>query len=111
MRMKYTTAVIRCFNTVFCHRDVPGYTQLCFLDRLCLDFRSLRLFFRSVESLRLALWLTAWILAGYLLIFHWDVQGVAACWPLWSAALLALLRCAVLRRRYIDTLLNSRWPS
>ena len=95
-----------CFATV----SLPGYTQLPWTTRCRINVQALLAFTGSRQFVRLSLWLTAWLLGSYLLIWHYDLQGPAAATPPMLALLWVLPWFAHARRSAVARLLGHRWP-
>lgn len=92
------------------HDNLPGYQQLSWRFRCLLNLRSLVCMILSVEFLRLSLYLILWLLAGFHLVWGFDLRGTAATFPLLSACLWLFPWFATERRRRIHMLLGGRWP-
>jgi hypothetical protein len=105
-----TTVLLRGLTLVFCHHELPGYAQLPWTTRCLINVRALLAFIGSRSCARLTLWLIAWLLASYLLVWHFDLQGPAAATPPLLALLWVLPCCAQARRREVARLLGDRWP-
>lgn len=106
----YCLALRRAWHDFLHHGDMPGYVLLPWYTRWHLNFRALELFLQSGECLRLALYLTIWLLAAQILIWTQDLHGPAAAAPGMLAALWLWPWLASARRRRIATLLRHRWP-
>jgi hypothetical protein len=92
------------------HNGIPGYQLMPCATRWRLNLHSLVLFVASVTFVRVALWLSAWLLAGCILVWHLDVRGPATLLPAWTACLWLWPCCASIRRGLIRKLLGNRWP-
>ncbi len=90
----------------FASGGIPGYSSLSFSDRLRLDAKAFRMFLCSVAAFRVACLLVIWQLAGYLLVWRWDVQGLGVVAPPLTALLWVLPAVAVIRRGIIQRLLR-----
>jgi hypothetical protein len=105
------TIYLRAVVDLIRHNSLPGYNQLPWWTRRYIDARSLGAFVCSRQCARLALWLTAWLLASYLLVWRLDLQGPAAAAPPLLALLWLLPWVAHARRREVARLLRYRWPA
>jgi hypothetical protein len=92
------------------HGNLPGYRQCPWHTRCLLNLRSLVCTVLSIEFLRLNLYLILWLLAGFHLVWHFDLHGTAATFPLLSASVWLLPWVAAARRRRVHALLGGRWP-
>jgi len=92
------------------HHDLPGYRQCSWRTRCLLNLKSLAGMCLSAEFLRGILYLMLWLLAGFHLVWHFDLRGTAATLPLLSACLWLLPWFAAARRRRMHALLGGRWP-
>jgi hypothetical protein len=92
--------------------SIPGYCSLTFSDRLRLDTKACGLFLRSAAAFRLFCLLIIWQLAGYLLVWRWDMHVMALAMPPLTALPWLLPAVAVLRRRFLGQLLQQfRYPT
>jgi len=94
---------------VFGHANVPGYALLPWADRCIVNIRALGVFVCSREFPRLLLWLSAWLLASYLLVWTLDLRGPRAAMLPLLGLLWVLPWIAAARRRAIARLLRYRW--
>jgi len=104
------TALLQGLIDVFRHSDLPGYSQLPWPTRCRVNTQALRAFIGSRRFVRLSLWLIAWLLGSYLLVWTCDLQGPAAATPPLLALLWVLPWCAHARRSEVARLLHNRWP-
>jgi hypothetical protein len=87
--------------------SIPGYSSLNFSDRLRLDLQSLRIFLCSAAAFRVCSALLIWQLAGYLLVWQLDAQGLSRVAPSLTALLWLLPAVAFIRRRILSQLLGA----
>lgn len=106
----YCLALRRAGHDFLYHGDVPGYGVMPWCTRWQLNYRALEAFLQSGECLRLALYLTIWLLVAQILIWMQDLHGPAAAAPGMLAALWLWPWLASARRRHIAILLRHRWP-
>jgi len=106
----YCLALRRAWHDFLYHGDVPGYGVMPWYTRWQLNYRALEAFLQSGECLRLALYLTIWLLVAQILIWMQDLHGPAAAAPGMLAALWLWPWLASARRRHIAILLRHRWP-
>jgi hypothetical protein len=92
------------------HGDLPGYQACPWRTRCLLNLHALADMLLSAEFLRLTLYLILWLLAGFHLVWHFDLHGTAATFPLLSASLWLFPWFAAARRRRIHARLGGRWP-
>jgi hypothetical protein len=105
-----STALLRGLLDVFRHSELPGYAQLPWTTRCRINAEALLAFIGSRSCARLTLWLIAWLLASYLLVWHYDLRGPAAATLPLLALLWVLPWCARVRRSEVARLLQHRWP-
>jgi len=103
-------ALLRGLGDVFRHAELPGYMQLPWTTRCYINARALCGYIASRQFGRLSLWLTAWLLGTYLLIWQYDLYGPIAAMPPLLALLWVLPCFAHARRKAIAELLQQRWP-
>ena len=87
--------------------SIPGYSSLNVSDRLRLDLQALRIFLCSAAAVRVSSALLIWQLAGYLLVWQLDVQGLGRVAPSLTALLWLLPAVAFIRRRILSQLLGA----
>jgi len=107
---QYGAELLRGMCDVFRHRDVPGYCQLPWLTRCRVNVQALLALLCSRPFVRVVLWLAAWLLGSYVLVWTHDLGGPAAAIPPLLALVWVLPWMARARRAEIARLLGYRWP-
>jgi hypothetical protein len=103
-------ALLQGILDVFRHHDVPGYCQLPWLTRCRVNVQALLALLCSRRFVRVMLWLAAWLLGSYVLVWTHDLGGPAAAIPPLLALVWVLPWMARARRAEIARLLGYRWP-
>ena len=98
-----------CFDLWY-HRAIPGYETLPAPLRWRINLQALSGFLLSTEFVRLLLYLSVWLLAGFCVVWSLDLHGGASVWPITTACVWLYPWVAAARRRRIARLLGGRWP-
>jgi hypothetical protein len=107
---KTLQTIVAACDSLSRHHAVPGYNQLPWRTRCRLNVQSLGCFLSSQECLHMLAYLLIWLLAGFNLVWRWDVRDSAAVLPVLLACMWVWPWAAAARRRWIHHLLGGRWP-